>query len=219
MGPTRPHSLSNQMVGKTRMKQYPSIEGPNKAPSFPCIAFEKLDGSNLRWEWQRKRGFCKFGTRRRLFDETDPLFYQAIPIFFDEIADYMENLFKEVRTARGIVYTEFLGANSFAGNHVTDEEKYLYVFDIEFYKKGLVSPRDFLRHMRGAPFRVPRVVYEGNFNTPFIENVRNGHYNVNEGVVAKGTVGKQVEMRKVKTLAYLEKLKTFKKDSWRDYWE
>jgi hypothetical protein len=54
------------------MEQYPSIEGSSKAPlGKPCIAFYKYDGSNLRWEWNPKKGWFKFGTRHELFDQSN----------------------------------------------------------------------------------------------------------------------------------------------------
>ena len=44
------------------MKSYPSI------PKFSfgdikLHTFDKLDGSNLRFEWTKKKGWYKFGTR------------------------------------------------------------------------------------------------------------------------------------------------------------
>ena len=68
------------------MKQYPEISGSNKAPiGAQCLAFVKYDGSNLRWEWSPKKGWYKFGTRTRLFDHTDEIFGEAIPLFQDTL--------------------------------------------------------------------------------------------------------------------------------------
>jgi hypothetical protein len=61
------------------MLQYPSINGWRRSPQGKeCIAFEKYDGSNLRWEWDPKKGWAKYGTRRQLFDESSPLYNQAV---------------------------------------------------------------------------------------------------------------------------------------------
>lgn len=58
--------------------------------------------------------------------------------------------------------------------------------------------------------RIAEVVYDGNFNKQFVEDVQSGKYNVIEGVVAKGgNSQKDLWMRKVKTKKYVEKLKTF----------
>ena len=47
------------------MKAYPTI--PREViRSMSIYAFAKLDGSNIRAEWSRKKGFYKFGSRKRL---------------------------------------------------------------------------------------------------------------------------------------------------------
>jgi hypothetical protein len=77
------------------MKAYPSIprstgmtfqEIPN------AYVFDKLDGSQIRVEWSRKRGWYKFGTRTRLFDQTDGQFGRAIPIFQRTLADQVAKI-------------------------------------------------------------------------------------------------------------------------------
>ena len=51
------------------MKEYPSI--PYRIHGdLDIIAFGKYDGSNIRAEWSQKKGFYKFGTRKRLLDES-----------------------------------------------------------------------------------------------------------------------------------------------------
>src|SRR5208337_411515 len=106
------------------MKQYPEIAGSAKAPlGKQCIAFVKYDGSNLRWEWSPKRGWYKFGTRTQMFDASDPLFGQAIPIFLNTMGDEIARRCKEIERGvqSAIVFTEFLGPSTFAGRHVQDE--------------------------------------------------------------------------------------------------
>ena len=82
------------------MKSYRSIDGPSKAPQKPCIAFYKYDGSNLRFEWSKKRNWYKFGTRRRLFDESDDKYGQAIPMFLERLAPGLEKVFKKKSNSR-----------------------------------------------------------------------------------------------------------------------
>ena len=66
------------------MNQYFHIPGYKDAPKgLPCIAFDKLDGQNVRFEWTKKRGWFKFGMRRRLFDESDVEFGRSILVFFE----------------------------------------------------------------------------------------------------------------------------------------
>ena len=192
------------------MKQYPEIPGGKKAPlGKPCIAFYKYDGSNLRWEWSSKKGWYKFGTRTRLFNETDPIFAPAIPLFMETMADELVERFKDIEKgiSSAIVFTEYFGIQSFAGGHVEDDPKYLKLFDVNLYKRGIMAPRQFVKNFGFLPYAA-KVVYDGTLNKSFIDDVRNGRYQVDEGVVAKG----DSFMVKIKTLAYLDKLKQFNKD-------
>lgn len=201
------------------MKVYPSIGGSSRAPRKPCIAFYKYDGSNLRAEWSRKTGWTKFGTRKRLFDESDPDFGSAIPLFHETMADGLIDIFKKkYRDDQQVtVFMEFLGPNSFAGKHEPTDPKELILIDVALYKKGLVSPREFIKNFNTVPSA--EVVYEGNLNEEFINDVRNGVYPVNEGVVCKGGSGHDLWMCKIKTNEYLKKLKEVFNSNWKDYWE
>src|SRR3712207_8134788 len=51
------------------------IRRPPRSTLFPyttlfrsCIAFEKVDGTNLHWDWDREFGWHAFGTRRDDFN-------------------------------------------------------------------------------------------------------------------------------------------------------
>ena len=199
------------------MKEYPKIDGSNKAPiGKQCIAFVKYDGSNLRWEWSPKKGWYKFGTRTRLFDATDEMFGEAIPLFQDtlgpEIAKRIKDIERGVQSA--IVFTEFFGPNSFTGMHNPADPKELRLFDVNLYKRGIMRPRDFVKNFGDLPFAA-QVIYQGTLNHEFITDVRNSVYPVVEGVVAKGD-----DFRiKIKTKAYLERLKEVYKDGWKNFWE
>ena len=201
------------------MKQYPEIMGSAKAPlGKPCIAFVKYDGSNLRWEWSSKRGWYKFGTRTQMFDKSNPIFGPAISLFLssmgDEIARRCKKIERGVQSA--IVFTEYFGPHSFAGVHeLGDRESMeLRLIDVNLYKRGIMRPRDFVRNFGDLPYAA-QVVYEGNLNKQFIEDVRNGVYPVWEGVVAKG----DDFMVKIKTYAYLKKLNEKFGADYRNYWE
>ena len=170
------------------MKTYWQIPGPSGAPrGLPCIAFYKHDGSNLRFEWSKKRGWYKFGTRHRLFDESDIEFGEAIPLFLNKFGDEIPKVLKAKQyrgVDRCIVYCEFEGENSFAGWHEVNETQDLILIEVNPHKKGFVPPRQFVSDF--GHLHIPKVVYEGNFNREFIQAVRNGEYPVKEGVVAKG---------------------------------
>jgi hypothetical protein len=199
------------------MKEYPQIVGSNKAPiGEQCIAFIKYDGSNLRWEWSPKKGWYKFGTRTRLFDDSDEIFGEAIPLFQDTLGQEIARRIKDIELGvqSAIVYTEFFGPNSFTGMHNPTESKELRLFDVNLYKRGIMRPRDFVKNFGDLPFAA-EVVYQGTLNQVFIEDVRNGVFPVVEGVVAKGDDFKI----KIKTKAYLERLKEVYKDGWKNFWE
>jgi hypothetical protein len=199
------------------MQQFPSIDGSAKAPlGKPCIAFYKYDGSNLRWEWSPKQGWHKYGTKHQLFDESDPLYAKAIPIFKDTLGDEIVRRVKHLE--RGIqritVFTEFFGPNSFAGQHDPNDLMELRLIDAFLFKRGFMAPRTFLKTFGDMP-QAAQVVYEGNLNKQFIDDVRKGVYPVWEGVVAKGD-GFQV---KIKTDAYFKKLNEVYGTEYRNYWE
>ncbi len=206
------------------MKQYPSIPGVNGQGSIkglPCIAFKKYDGSNLRFEWQIKKGWHLFGTRKRLFDHSDPEFGSAIEIFQNKYALEIEKLITKNKYFRGvkevICFCEFFGPSSFAGHHHPTETKDLILFDIHLHKKGLVPPRDFIKLFNHL--EIAEVVYDGNLNQSFIEDVQQSKYPVFEGVVCKGVHNNKLWMTKIKTFTYLEELKKrFSKD-YQQYWE
>lgn len=92
------------------MKSYIEIPGPSKALHLPMIAFDKLDGSNLRFEWSRKRGWYKFGTRNRMFDETDKDFGSAIEIFLETFGESLDRIARlEYNGAPLVAFCEFFG--------------------------------------------------------------------------------------------------------------
>jgi hypothetical protein len=183
-------------------------------------------------EWQKKSGWCKYGTRHRLFDVTDQTFGCAIDIFHDKFADPLERIFNDHKDYRGCqqvtVYCEFLGPHSFAGQHDVqtlrglgfdiegNDPKQLILFDVNIYKKGFVEPRRFIKDF--GHLRIPEVIYDGNFNDSLVKDVREGKYPVFEGIVCKGGSGHKLWMRKIKTLAYLEELKKRFQD-WHCFWE
>jgi hypothetical protein len=81
-----------------------------------------------------------------------------------------------------------------------------------------VGPRQFVDdfgHLDAA-----RVVFQGKLTGQLAEDVRRGRFGVEEGVVCKGgRGGADLWMVKIKTHAYMEKLKQAMADRWEDYWE
>jgi hypothetical protein len=202
------------------MKYYPSIPYPDDfALGQHCYAFYKYDGSNLRFEWSKKQGWYKYGTRNRLFDKTDPDFGSAIELFMNTYADGLAKVFagKEYRNSdRAIVFAEFFGPNSFAGSHVATDTKQLMLFDVNLHKKGILDPKRFIGDF--GHLNVAQVIYEGEFTQEFIDSVYQGNQPVVEGVIVKGGTGHSLWMRKVKTAAYKQRLKELFKTDWEKYW-
>jgi hypothetical protein len=214
------------------MLTYPSILGINKFPlNHNCYAFYKYDGSNLRFEWNNKRGWHKFGSRTQLIDINHPIFGIGIEQFMDTMKDEIINRISSNYNLKHIknitAFAEFYGENSFAGNHVENEEKQLKLFDVCLFQKGFINPKEFVELFSDWD-KSAELIYQGNLNQEFILNVRNNTLPIllNEGVICKGINDKSkvvkygtTWMTKIKTLSYLDKLKNTFNDKWELYGE
>ena len=214
------------------MKSYPSIQKSSVAPKGKgCYVFVKYDGSNLRFEFSKKRGWYKFGTRNHLFDRSDPVFGSAIDLFIGRYGGDLEEIFRKEKLFRGIdniiVYAEWFGAKTFAGMHVQDDPKEIVLFDVNPITKGLLGSKDFLEIF--GHLRVAELLSREIFNNKLIQEVREGRFNcqsrftianeIPEGVVCKAGSGHNIFMTKIKTNQYLEKLKEHYQHNWSQYWE
>lgn len=192
------------------MKHYPSIPRSTGQSfrEFEAYVFDKLDGSNLRAEWTRKKGWGKFGTRERLFDESDEVFGEAIKLFTETIAPNVDPIVHDNRWDQVTVFMEFYGPQSFAGQHVKEDPKTLTVFDINPYKKGILGPREFLDLFKRVPHVTPRYLGRMNWTRGFVEEVRLGKIPgiTFEGVVGKAGEGHKLIMAKAKTQAWVDKV-------------
>lgn len=195
------------------MKQYPHIEYWNQCKYGSTVwGFDKLDGTNIRAEWSKKRGFYKFGTRKQMIDENHPQFGEAVKLFLEKYNEGLSKIFtdnKEYKNIKSFVtFAEYYGEKSFAGYH-EDDEKDITLFDISMYQKGWVKPKDFIDNFNHLG--IPRLIYQGNFNRSLIRDVKEGVYDVEEGIIVKGlrkTKGDElVWMTKIKTDKWLKKLK------------
>ncbi len=195
------------------MKEYPSISRDvNKDLSF--YVFNKYDGSSIRAEWSKKKGFCKFGSRHTLLDENDKshFLYSAIPLFKETYADNLLPIFKELRAERATVFFEFFGPQSFAGNHVSTDNFEVILFDVDLYKKGIMMPDEFLEFF--GDLKIPKVLHHGKINQEFVNAVKESRLEdmAFEGVVCKARNPKktlQPVMFKIKSQAWLDKLHNF----------
>lgn len=194
------------------MERYNKIDYYNKIQFGKyCLAFDKIDGSNVRFQWNRKRGFYKFGTRNNLIDRNDEIFGPSIDIFLNKYSDDIERVFrKKYRSVDTfVVFGEFFGKNSFAGRH-TNEAKDVVIFDIHQYKRGIISPYEFVEDF--GHLHIPDIIYQGPYTMDFVSDIHQNIYNLKEGVIVKGifkTKNKKDEvwMVKVKTKDWLQRVK------------
>lgn len=198
------------------MKQYPSID---KIPvSGQVYAFDKKDGSQVRAEWNRKNGFFRWGRRHGLLDDSTPILLQAPEIFQASGAGtVLDRAFRKERIEACTVFAEFWGSLSFAGNHDLEDAHFVSVFDVFVERKGQVPPRDFIRltaDLDGVPHGRAQLLHYGNANSEFLASVRDGTLPgmTFEGVVCKSPGRHGVDMFKVKSQAWLSRLKEKCKD-------
>lgn len=206
------------------MIEYPSISNTKRVKfGDRVIVFDKIDGSNFRAKWNKKNGFCLFGTRTQLIDETTPYWSSVYELFMNTIADKLEIFCIKSKKDNIIIFSEFYGDNSFAGHH-EDEPHRLIPFDLyDMKNKSFLGPEQFIEEI-GALVEIPRVLDKTTLDFELITNVRNGYYDVKEGVICKGLTRKGnfsggVPMYKIKTMAYLDKLRDRFKDDWEKYSE
>jgi hypothetical protein len=199
------------------MKAYHSI--PDDYASYygrKCLAFYKYDGSNMRFLWTAKQGWCRFGTRNQLIDKDTLLYGQAVEVFNQKYKDRLTWLIRNDKmfsNAKEVVaFAEFFGPNSYAGQHRLSDKKDLILFDINIGNKGFMSPEDFRQkcgHMDAA-----KVIYDGILTEEFANIIRRNQHkplegttSAFEGVVCKGGEAHKLWMVKIKSRAYIEQLK------------
>lgn len=201
------------------MKTYPSI--PKEITNHPIYAFDKLDGNNIRAEWVRKKGFSKFGTRKRLLDENEETLGQAKSLFLEKYSESLEEIFRKERWEKAVAFLELHGPSSFAGQHEEDEKLTVTLLDVSVHKKGILEPKSFLKIFKNVE-HAP-LLYSGNPNQDFVESVKDGSLEgmTFEGVVCKGknkSPGLPL-MFKIKSREWIEKLKIHCKDDEKKFLE
>jgi hypothetical protein len=192
------------------MKQYPPILGSTGAEfrEIPnAYVFDKLDGSNLRFEWSRKRGWYKFGARHRMFDASDAQFGAALPLFMSTLADGCGVVAKKEGWESVVVFAEYHGPNSFAGYHPDGSDQMrLDLIDVSPHRHGILPPGEFLDLFGDLPHA--KFLGRHNWTRGFVERVWNGEI---EGVTLEGVVGKvgggkshDLVMAKAKTKVWID---------------
>lgn len=193
------------------MKQYDTIEYYGDYWGIPIMAFDKLDGSNLRFEYSQKRGFYKFGTRNVMIDESHDQFGFAINLFREKYEKGLTEIFKSksYRDSLSFVcFAELIGKSSEFGQHDFENDKFdLILFDISQYKKGFIAPKQFYNDFNYLG--IPRLVYEGNLNKEFVERVKMNEFGLSEGVIGKGMIkNNKLYYCKIKTNDWFDRLRS-----------
>lgn len=193
------------------MKSYPSITKEIRQDVY-IYAFDKLDGSNIRAEWNNKKGFYKFGTRTQLTDEKTMPFGRAILLLRDKYEADLAMVFKEQGWKDALCFFEFWGPSSFAGNHNFEEKMDVTLIDVNPYKQGILEPVPFIKTF--GHLDIPKVCYEGHVTGDLFDRVKQSILPgmTFEGVVCKAANDKQTRMPimfKIKSRAWLEKLRDY----------
>lgn len=221
----------SQETEQERTLYYPKIAGSRQCTLKRCFAFEKYDGTNLHWDWEREFSWHSFGTRRdsfmlsqsgiAQFSTSHPELAECAPIFEQTLGPSLASIFLQNPRYQNIqeikVFTEFLGSHSFAGRHQKEDPKRLVLFDVWVTPFGFISPAQFVEDFHSLP--IARLVYQGKFTGQFAEDVRNGKYQVAEGVVCKEGEGQNISMVKIKTYTYMKRLQQAFAENWEEYWE
>lgn len=184
------------------MKQYHSINTKINT-SEPVYVFDKLDGSNIRAEWTRKRGFYKFGSRRQLIDRKHTQLGEAVDLIRNKYEDDITQICRKQKYERILCFFEFFGPNSFAGNH-EEEPHDVVLFDVNVHRKGIQLPQDFIKQF--GQLDIASKLYFGRIGPEFLQSVKESTL---EGMTFEGVVCKTIKggMFKVKSQAWYDKLK------------
>lgn len=170
------------------MKEYPTIS--NQQTYTNVIAFDKLDGSNIRAEWTKKKGFekDKFGKRHGLLDDSNPSLSIAPSLIKSSYEDNLSKIFEKERYQKVTCFFELYGPNSFAGFHPDKpEDMKVTLIDVSIHPKGFLEPRQFLKLFQDS-VEIPKILHDGKWNKELDNQVNNGTLEgmTFEGVVCKG---------------------------------
>lgn len=190
------------------MKTYPSIPKDIQY-GLNVYSFDKKDGSNIRAEFSKKKGFSKFGSRNRLLGTDQPIIHKAEQIIKDKYTKSFTKIAKKQNWERAILFFEFAGPNSFAGTHLENDEHDVWLFDVAPFKKGILPPKEFINlcgELQTAP-----LLYHGPCDSEFVASVKESRLDglSEEGVVCKAAGKHAPIMFKIKTEKWLEKVRAY----------
>lgn len=190
------------------MKAYPSIPRQPKGKGRARLmhVFDKIDGSNLRFEWARSDGWFRWGSRHRVVDESHPVFGGALALFHATMSGAIERVARAQGWEALVAFAEFAGPSSLGGQHAPADPKALTLFDVAPYRRGLVGPARFLELFADLP--TPRYLGEHAWDDELVARVRRGELEgvTFEGVVGKAGDGHSLVMAKAKTEAWVKRI-------------
>lgn len=191
------------------MKQYPSIVN-SVIKDIEVHVFDKLDGSNIRAEWSPKKGFYKFGSRKRLIDDSHVFLGKSISLVKDTHEEKLSRIFKERKFEQITCYFEFFGPRSFAGDHEHGDDHQVTLLDVDVYKHGFIAPADYVKAFSDV-VPIPKLLCLGPVTTDLITQVKGGTLSgmTFEGVVCKAPAFKKWAlpiMFKIKSEKWLQKV-------------
>ncbi len=197
----------------------PNAQTTQLAKGEKVWVFDKLDGSNLSWEWNAKRGWFRQTTRQRLFDASDYQFGFTLKLFEELLkkSDQFYTYQKAHSPKSMVVVTELFGPESFAGSHGDPKGLSLFVLDLIVDGRFLLPKELTSQKPKGMP--LPKIISTGDtqWNQILVDEVRENRYNNNEGVVVKSATRAGV-FAKIKTTDYLQRIKSGTQN-WQDHWE
>jgi len=202
------------------VKEYPHIQastGQKFQEIRDVYVFDKLDGSLIRAEWNRNKGFYKFGSKTHLIDKSDTLLGCAVDLFMNKYSESLSRVAKDNKWQHLLAFCEAIGPDSFAGTHPSGIND-IVLFDLAADKKGIIGPKRFLKLTEGL--EIPIFFGVDNWTRGFVEEIRlyepdkdwSGNPKITfEGVVGKSGDGHSLIMAKAKTQQWIDKVRnTFK---------
>lgn len=191
------------------MKHYPSISKEVRHDIY-IYAFQKLDGSLIRSEWNSKKGFYKFGTKNELIDSNSKPFGISIDLIKIKYENDLGLIFKEQGWKNVICFFELYGPSSFSGQHNFQEELTVTLFDVNPFKQGILEPQEFIKLF--GHLDIPKVLYEGKVTVELFDKIKQSILPGMslEGCVCKGASDNNAKMPimfKIKSKAWLNRLR------------
>ncbi len=168
------------------MKSYPSIPKDINT-NINIYAFDKLDGSNIRAEWSKKRGFYKFGTKTQMLGEDNPIFGKSIGLIKETYSESLSKIFTDSKIESAVAFFEFHSPSSNFGRHQPDDKDHkVTLLDVNYHRQGMLNPDEFIDTF--GHLEIPAVLYYGKANKIFEEEVRSSSLPgmTFGGVVCKG---------------------------------